>query len=138
MLLEQLVEGVEIAVPVLDNHALPVIEIIPPSGGEFDYENKYNGASQELCPPQHVTQSVQHRAQQLAEKIHSLCGCRDYSRTDMIVRPDGSLTVLETNTIPGMTEQSLFPKAAAVAGLSMAELCTQLVELALSRRTASA
>jgi D-alanine-D-alanine ligase len=138
MLLEQLIEGTEITVPVLGDKALPIIEIIPPSGGEFDYENKYNGASQELCPALHVSDAVQEQAQRLAEKIHSLCGCRDYSRTDMIIRSDGSLVVLETNTIPGMTEQSLFPKAAAAAGLSMPALCAQLVEMALSRRTAIA
>jgi D-alanine-D-alanine ligase len=133
MLLEELIEGVEITVGVLENQALPVIEIVPPADGEFDYENKYNGATQELCPPIHVDEDTQKRAQELALEIHKLCGCRDLSRTDMIVTPDNRLIVLETNTLPGMTDQSLFPKAAQTAGLTMSLLCDQLVQLALHR-----
>ncbi|HWT55709.1 MAG TPA: D-alanine--D-alanine ligase [Candidatus Microsaccharimonas sp.] len=131
MLLEELVEGVEITVGVLGSDGLPVIEIIPPSDGEFDYENKYNGSTQELCPPQHVSEATQAAAQALAIRAHELTGCRDLSRSDMIVRSDDSLVILETNTLPGMTDQSLFPKAANAAGLSMAALCGQLVQLAL-------
>jgi D-alanine-D-alanine ligase len=133
MLLEALVSGVEITVGVLGDKALPLVEIIPPESGEFDYENKYNGATRELCPPENVDPVVQQAAQVLAAQIHTICGCRDLSRTDMIVGADGSLTVLETNTIPGLTEQSLFPKAAAAAGLSMSQLCDQLVQMALTR-----
>jgi D-alanine-D-alanine ligase len=138
MLLEELIEGQEITVGVLGAAGLPVIEIIPPESGEFDYENKYNGASQELCPPQHIAEDTQAKARELAATIHMLCDCADFTRTDMIVRPDGSLMVLETNTIPGLTDQSLFPKAAAAAGYTMPELCEKLVELALSRQTANA
>lgn len=138
MLLEALATGTEITVGILGTRALPVIEIVPPESGEFDYENKYNGATRELCPPENVSAEIQQAAQALALKIHTLCGCRDMSRTDMIVGGDGKLTVLETNTIPGLTEQSLFPKAAAAAGLDMAALCSRLVEAALTRRTASA
>lgn len=134
MLIEQLIEGIEITVGVLDNTALPVIEIVPPTEGEFDYENKYNGASQELCPPEHVSEDVQETAQKLAEKVHQLCECRDLSRTDMIVKSDGSLVVLEINTLPGMTDQSLFPKAAATAGIPMSELCNRLVHMAAQRQ----
>jgi D-alanine--D-alanine ligase len=131
LLLEELIEGVEITVGVLDSNALPVIEIIPPEGKEFDYENKYNGATQELCPPKNLSQEVQQAAQQLAAQIHHLTNCRHYSRTDMIVRPDDSLVVLETNTLPGMTNESLFPKAASVSGLPMEQLVDTLVQLAL-------
>lgn len=130
LLLEELIQGIEITVGVLGTEALPVVEIIPPEGKEFDYENKYNGATQELCPPKNLSADVQQRAQQLAVQIHQLTDCRHYSRTDMIVRPDGSLVVLETNTLPGMTAQSLFPKSAAAAGISMPELCDQLVQMA--------
>lgn len=133
MLVEELVIGTEITMGILGDAALPAIEIIPPSGGDFDYENKYNGASQELCPPQHVSEEVQESAQQLAKRIHTLCGCQDVSRTDMIVSPDGRLTVLETNTIPGLTSESLFPKAAKASGLSMVVLCDQLVTMAHQR-----
>jgi D-alanine-D-alanine ligase len=132
MLLEELIEGVEITVGVLGTQALPIVEIIPPEGKEFDYENKYNGATQELCPPKNLSADVQQRAQQLAVQIHQLTGCRHYSRTDMIVRLDGSLVVLETNTLPGMTAQSLFPKSAAAAGINMPQLCDQLVQMAIT------
>jgi D-alanine-D-alanine ligase len=131
MLLEELIIGIEITVGVLDTTALPIVEIIPPDDGDFDYENKYNGATQELCPPKHLPKSTQLEAQQLASKIHMLTGCRHYSRTDMIVRNDGSLVVLETNTLPGMTDQSLFPKAAAAAGIPMPKLVETLVQTAL-------
>jgi len=133
MLLEELISGTEITVAVLGDKSLPVIEIIPPPSGEFDYENKYNGQSQEICPPLHVEQSIQATAQKLATQIHQLTGCRDFSRTDFMINQDGDLFVLETNTIPGMTDQSLFPKAAAAAGISMEDLVDQLVSMALNR-----
>jgi len=133
MLFEPLVEGVEITVGILGDEALPVIEIIPPSGGEFDYENKYNGATQELCPPQHVSGEVQKQAQALALQIHQLTGCRHMSRTDIIVDAKNNLHVLETNTIPGLTSQSLLPKMAAAAGYSMSAMVSKLLNLAVSQ-----
>ena len=134
MLLEELIEGTEITIGVLVDEPLPVIEIIPPESGEFDYENKYNGKTQELCPPQNVSEDIQAKAKELALRVHKLCGCRDFSRTDMMVTPLGELWILETNTIPGLTEQSLLPKAAATAGISMTELCDRLVQMTLSRQ----
>lgn len=136
MLLEALIDGIEITIGVLDDRALPVIEIIPPANGEFDYDNKYNGQTQELCPPQHVPEEVQAQARGLAEQVHKLCGCRDFTRTDIMLTAGNRLYVLETNTIPGMTDQSLFPKAAATAGIPMPELCDRLAKLAAARTTA--
>lgn len=133
LLLQELVSGVETTVAVLGEMPLPVIEIIPPQDGEFDYENKYNGKTQELCPPLHVTPVAQQQAQTLAHAIHVLTGCRDMSRTDIIITPLQELYVLETNTIPGLTNQSLLPRAAAQAGLSMPQLCDQLVQFAFAR-----
>jgi D-alanine-D-alanine ligase len=134
LLLEQLIEGPELTVGVLGEKCIGIIEIIPPSDGEFDYENKYNGKTQELCPPQNISEEVQAEARKLAELAHKITGCRDFSRTDMMLdAATGKLYVLETNTIPGMTDQSLFPKMAAHAGLTMPELCDQLVQMALSR-----
>jgi D-alanine-D-alanine ligase len=132
MLLQALITGTEITIGVLLNEALPVIEIIPPAGSVFDYENKYNGATQELCPPMHVSDQLQQKAQALALQIHQLTGCRDFSRTDIIIH-NNDLYVLETNTIPGMTQQSLLPKAAATAGYSMPVMADRLVKAALSR-----
>lgn len=130
MLLEELVTGTELTVPILGEKALPVIEIVPPQGKEFDYENKYNGATAELCPPEHIAAADQERAQRIAEKVHRLAGASHLSRTDMILRPNGELVVLEINTLPGMTHQSLYPKSAAVAGYSWTQLLDKFVELA--------
>jgi D-alanine-D-alanine ligase len=136
MLLEALVSGTEITVGVVGDEALPVIEIRPPADGEFDYENKYNGATQELCPPETVSTEQQKQAQDIALQVHQLCGCRDFSRTDFMIDSDSNLYVLEINTIPGMTDQSLLPKAAAAAGMNMSVLCDRLVKLALARKAA--
>src|SRR3989344_1924217 len=127
--LEELVEGLEITVPVLDQTALMPLEVRPPEGSEFDYDNKYNGTTAELCPPPSLSQEQIERVQELAEKVHKLMGCRHLSRTDTIMRPDGSFVVLEINTIPGLNNQSLTPKAAAVAGLSMPELVKKFINL---------
>lgn len=135
LLLQELIEGDEITVAMLDDEPLSTIEIIPPENGEFDYENKYNGQTQELCPPEHVSQNVQEQAQTLAKKIHQLAGCRDMSRTDIMVSPAGKLYVLETNTIPGLTGESLLPKAAREAGYDMPAMCEKLVQMALNRNT---
>jgi D-alanine-D-alanine ligase len=128
-LLEELVDGIEITVPILDNKALPVIEIQPPTNEEFDYKNKYNGATLEICPPVSLPENIQTSAKRLAEKVHKEMGCRHFSRVDIIVRKDGSMAVLEINTIPGMTNQSLYPKSAAVAGIEMHQLIHHFVEM---------
>ena len=133
MIVEELIEGDEITVGILEDTALPVIEIIPPENGEFDYENKYNGKTQELCPPQHISQEHQQAAQELALRIHKAAGCRDLSRSDFMLNRQGQLYLLETNTIPGMTNQSLYPRMALTAGISMPELVSRFVQAALSR-----
>lgn len=130
MLYEPIIEGTEITVGILDNEPLPVIEIVPPEGLEFDYENKYNGATRELCPPETVSQELQKQAQDLALLIHQLTGCRHMSRTDIIIDKQGTLHVLETNTLPGMTTTSLLPKMAQTAGYSMPQLVEKLIKLA--------
>jgi D-alanine-D-alanine ligase len=131
MLLEELVEGIEITVPVLGSAALPVIEVIPPEGKEFDYENKYNGATQELCPPLHVDEAKQKEVQELAVLIHKEVGARHISRTDMIIDKEGKNWVLELNTIPGLSDQSLTPVAAKVAGMDMVALAQKFVDMVM-------
>ncbi len=79
------------------------------------------------------TNQTQAAAQALALKVHKLAGCRDFSRADLMIDSSGKLYLLETNTIPGMTDQSLFPKAAAAAGIPMEELVDELVKLAARR-----
>ncbi len=122
MLIEKLIEGREITVGILNDQALPVVEIIPPSDQEFDYENKYNGATQELCPPLNVNTQTQQDAQALALNVHTITRCRHLSRTDMMIDADNDIYVIDTNTLPGLTNQSLYPKAAAEAGLQWNQL----------------
>ncbi len=129
MLIEAFIEGSEITVGILEDTALPVVEIIPPANQEFDYENKYNGATQELCPPINVSIETQQQAQALALKTHQITGCRHLSRTDMLIDANGNLYVIDTNTIPGLTNQSLYPKAAAAAGLEWTELVKRFTQL---------
>lgn len=127
--IEELIVGTEITVPVLGEEALPVIEIVPPEDGEFDYENKYNGKSQEIVPAVSISAEKQKEAQEIALKAHEVCGCRHLSRTDMIVDANGGIYTLEINTMPGMTDQSLYPKSANVFGLPMPELMKRFVEM---------
>ena len=133
MILEELITGTEVTVGILGDKPLPVIEIIPPAEGEFDFENKYNGLTQELTPPPHVTSDLQLKVQNTAFEAHIAAGCRDFSRSDFIITDKGDCYLLETNTIPGMTDQSLFPKAAAIAGFPMPKLVDILVGFALAR-----
>jgi len=133
MIVEELIIGDEVTVGVLGDKALPIIEIIPPQNEEFDYENKYNGKTQELIPPVHIAPSDQTAVQRLALEAHKAAGCRDFSRTDFIITESGQYYLLETNTIPGMTAQSLFPKMANAIGMSMPALCDTLVTMALAR-----
>lgn len=135
VMVEQFVSGREITVGVLGNDELtplPLIEIIP--GDEylfFDYAAKYKeGASKEICPAE-VDADVWAMAQQYAVTAHEVLQLRGYSRTDMMLTPDGSLCLLETNTIPGMTPTSLLPQAAAVSGLDFSGLIHRLLQLAL-------
>lgn len=134
MLIQELIIGQEMTVAIVGNEVMPVIEIVPPANQEFDYANKYNGASQELCPPKNVDIEIQKQAQGISLRVHKLTGCRDISRTDIILGEDGKLYVLEINTIPGFTEKSLLPKAAAVAGITMPNLVDMLVKRALERK----
>jgi D-alanine-D-alanine ligase len=124
MLAEELIEGNEITIGILGNNALPPIFIKPPLDMEFDYINKYNGKTQEVCPiPEEILSlAIQEGACQLALRVHELLGCRHLSRVDMIVDSNNELYVLEVNTMPGMTDKSLYPLGAAVYGLTMPEL----------------
>lgn len=131
VLFERMVDGVEITAPVLgseDPQALPLVEIVPPAG-IFDYQAKYSGATQEIVPAR-LPASITARAQELALRAHQALGCSGYSRTDMIVAED-EVWVLETNTLPGLTANSLLPRSAAAAGYSFPRLLDRIIELAL-------
>lgn len=131
MIAEELIEGTEITVAVLGDQVLPAILILPPKDSEFDYDNKYNGKSKEICPiPDEILdEKTRLKAEKIALKIHNILGARHLSRTDMIVDGSGKIYVLELNTIPGMTNQSLFPVAAGAVGLTMEKLVLRLINI---------
>ena len=133
VLVEERLDGREITVGVIGNRrltALPVVEIVS-SREFFDYRAKYDPAlSEEICPAELAPDVVQ-AVQDLALRAHRALDCRGYSRVDMILTADRGAVVLEVNTLPGMTINSLFPKAAAAAGIPFGELLDRLVRLAL-------
>lgn len=129
-LVEELIEGIEISVPVLGDRALPPVEIVPASG-EYDFEAKYTpGATNEICPAR-LPAEVLERSMEYALSAHRALGCRGATRTDMIVR-DGHPVILEVNTLPGMTGTSLLPNSARTAGIEFPELCDWIVRDALN------
>ncbi|MGC8493302.1 MAG: D-alanine--D-alanine ligase family protein [Syntrophobacteraceae bacterium] len=135
-MVEKYIKGIELTAGVLGNDdllALPLIEICPDERYEFfDYEAKYTpGATNEICPAR-ISPELTAKAQGFARCAHEALHCRGYSRTDMILSGD-DFYVLETNTIPGMTATSLFPQAAAKAGLGFPELLDRLIELAMEK-----
>src|SRR6266404_9063458 len=134
VLMEEKVVGRETTVGILADRALPVVEVRPRSGS-YDYHNKYTaGATEYLCPAP-FDEATTRRIQTAAMGAFKAVGGRDYSRVDVMVRPDGGPVVLEVNPLPGMTELSLLPKAAAAAGIDYGELCQRMVDLALRRGT---
>jgi len=134
IIVEEYIRGREVTCCVLgkkDLETLPLIEIIPGTGHSFfDYNAKYMpGATLEICPAE-INPSIADRVREYAIKAHEGLRCRTWSRSDMIIR-DQEIYLLETNTIPGMTENSLFPLAARSAGLSMSALVDKLVSFSL-------
>lgn len=135
ILVEELIEGRELTVGVVGDRALPVVEIRPQEGF-YDYAHKYTkGASEYFCPAP-LDEATTRRVQDTALAAHRALGLEVYSRIDILLRADGELFVLEANTIPGMTETSLLPKAAAAAGTSFPALCEEIAELSLQRHAA--
>jgi D-alanine-D-alanine ligase len=136
ILMEEQIVGRETTVGILDGQALPVVEVRPRRGG-YDYQNKYTvGATEYFCParfPAEVTARIQAAGLAAFQAI----GGRDYGRVDIMVNANAEPVVLEVNTLPGMTETSLLPKAAAVAGMSFFELCQRMVDLARKRTPSS-
>ena len=137
-LVEQRLTGTEITVAVLGNSdplPLPVVEIVA-KNGFFDYEAKYTSGETgavEIVPAR-ISAEATKEAQAIAVQCHRLLGCRGMSRTDMFVLDDDDIVVLETNTIPGMTETSLLPKAAQAAGIPFPTLLDHLIKLAREPR----
>ena len=136
VLIEEKIIGRETTVGILGGRVLPVVEVRP-KVGSYDYQNKYTPGNTEYFCPAEFDAATTKRIQNAALGAFQAIGGRDYSRVDVMVRADGSPVVLEVNTLPGMTETSLLPKAAAAAGMNYAELCQRMIDLALERKTAA-
>ena len=133
VLLEQYIEGREIDVAVLDDRALPAIEIIP-ENGFYDYRNKYQaGTAVEICPAD-IPAETEKALGEAALAVHRSLGLKAYSRSDFKLDANGELWFLEINTLPGMTPTSLLPQEAAVTGIDYETLCQTIVDLALREK----
>ncbi len=133
VLLERHVDGRDLAVSILDDEPLPVVEAVPRDHALYDFEARYEiGRTDFVCPAE-LPDGVTERAQELALRTYRLLGCSAFARVDLMLDPKGELTVLETNAIPGLTETSLLPQAAEAAGLTFDQLIGRILELALVR-----
>ena len=138
VLLERHVEGRDLAVSVLEGpdgpQALPIVEAVPADGDPYDYESRYDiGRTTFLCPAE-LDGDLTARAQSIALATYELLGCYGFARVDLMLSPDGELSVLEANSIPGLTDTSLLPQAAEAAGMPFDQLVERIVDLAFSRR----
>jgi len=143
LLIEKFILGRELTIGILGDQALPILEIIP-KGGFYDFSNKYpflnpqaGGGAQHVCPAK-IPNEQASGIQELALRAHRALGLQVYSRVDVILSETGEPFVLEVNTIPGMTEASLLPEAAAAAGINYVDLCVRIIELSRARMGRSA
>jgi D-alanine-D-alanine ligase len=131
VLLERHVDGRDLAVSLLDGEPLPVVEAVPRNDEFYDFEARYEIGRTEFVCPAALPDGVTEQAQELAVRTYRLLGCSAFARVDLMLGGDGTLTVLEANPIPGLTETSLLPQAAEAAGISFDELVGRILELAL-------
>jgi D-alanine-D-alanine ligase len=143
LLVEKFIPGRELTIGIVGDQALPILEIIP-KGGFYDFTNKYpflnpqaGGGAEHVCPAK-IDQKKTKEIQELALRAYRAVGLQVYARVDVLLPEDGAATVLEVNTIPGMTEASLLPEAAAAAGINYVDLCRRIIELSLARKERAA
>lgn len=135
VLVEELIRGTEATAGVVEGlrgeelYALPPIEIVPPGQDFFSYEAKYSGNSKEIVPGR-FPKPIQEELMRMARMMHTGLDLRHYSRSDFMVSPKG-IYFLETNTLPGMTSESLLPKSLAAVGVAFPDFLSHLVDLAL-------
>ncbi len=130
VILEEYIDGRELTVGILNDEALPVIEIVP-RNKVYDYDAKYKDSVTKYIVPAPISEELSRDAGSLGLMAHKALGCRSFSRVDMMMALSGDIFVLEVNTIPGMTERSLLPKAAQATGLRFSSLCVRILEDAL-------
>lgn len=135
-LVEKWIEGTELAVSVLGDGdsliVLPPVEIVP-TRGLYDFSARMDAGDVGFFSPARITPEATREAMRVAREVHEALGCRDVSRTDLVLDEDGRAFVLECNTSPGMTETSLLPMAAEAADMSFQDVVSTLVESALAR-----
>lgn len=137
VLIEEYIKGKEATTGVVEGlrgeslYALPSIEIVPPKGDFFSYDAKYSGKTREVCPGNFSRMEAE-ELQYAAKTMHRALGLRHYSRSDFIITPKG-VYYLETNTLPGLTTESLLPKSLAAVGVPFPDFLSHLVTLALGR-----
>ena len=139
VLVEEFIKGREMTCGVLDNWgsqstaALPVTEIVPLKNNKFfNYSAKYKKGQSNEVTPAPIDDGLRIKIQDIAVRAHQVLGCRGYSRTDVILKNgNGTVFVLETNTLPGLTSVSLLPQAAQVAGLTFSQLLDTIIESSL-------
>jgi D-alanine-D-alanine ligase len=142
LLVERYIPGRELTVGVLGDQVLPILEIIP-KGGFYDFNTKYPflnpqaGASAEHVCPAKIDEEKTREIQELVMRAFRALGMQVYGRVDVLLANDGTPTVLEINNIPGMTEASLLPEAAAAAGIAYVDLCARIIALSRARMEGS-
>jgi D-alanine-D-alanine ligase len=135
---EKFVKGTEVTCSVLDTdpsgriRPLPLTEICPRTARFFDYEAKYTPGATEEITPARISDELTDDIMDMAAHVHEVMGCSGWSRSDFIIDEHGPVWI-EVNTIPGMTATSLFPQAAAAAGISYEQLVASLVDDAIRR-----
>lgn len=138
VLVEEFIRGKEATCGVVENlrgekfYALLPVEIRKSEKHFFDYESKYSGETEEHCPG-NFTRAESKMIQDLAKRAHEALGLNHYSRSDFMVTPRGRVYILETNSLPGLTEQSLFPKSLLATGLKTHEFAEHCINLALKK-----
>ena len=132
-IIEEYIRGRELTVGILDNLALPVIEIVPKKMF-FDFEAKYKPGLTDYIVPAELEEVIAKKTMAAALLAHKLLGCFGCSRVDIILSEDSHPYILEINTIPGLTSTSLLPKAAKTLGIEFGDLCVKLIELAYEKK----
>ena len=135
--MEEYLSGPELTVGILQDQPLPVIQIVP-KRRFYDTIAKYTPGQTDYLVPAPIPPETARAAQELALRAHEALGCRFFSRVDLILAEGRGPVLLELNTIPGMTESSLLPKAAAAAGIPFTELCRQMLNSAWAKREPAA
>tara|TARA_B100001029_G_C15061779_1_gene459171 strand:+ start:2531 stop:3448 length:918 start_codon:yes stop_codon:yes gene_type:complete len=130
IMFEEFIPGKELTIGILGDRYLPIVEIVP-THELYDYECKYTkGMSKYYCPAE-LDENVKQKMQKDSLKLHKILGCRHYSRVDFRLTRQNKYSMLEINTLPGMTSTSLLPKAAKADKISFYELLNKIIELAI-------